>query len=79
MTQRCVAIGEVGLAGELRRVPGIDRRLAEAARLGFTEAVVPSDARVADQMSMSRHGMLIRAVPTLTDALQALTMLPRRR
>ena len=41
LTQRCVAIGEVGLAGELRRVPGLERRLAEAARLGFTEAVIP--------------------------------------
>ncbi|WP_102141676.1 DNA repair protein RadA [Mycobacterium hubeiense] len=36
-----VAIGEVGLAGDLRRVSGMDRRLAEAARLGFTCAVVP--------------------------------------
>lgn len=36
-----VAIGEVGLAGDLRRVAGMDRRLAEAARLGFTRAVVP--------------------------------------
>lgn len=36
-----VAIGEVGLAGDLRRVTGMDRRLAEAARLGFTAAVVP--------------------------------------
>lgn len=38
-----VAIGEVGLAGELRRIPGTDRRLAEAARLGFTEAIIPAD------------------------------------
>ncbi|ULE35107.1 DNA repair protein RadA [Mycobacterium sp. IDR2000157661] len=37
-----VAIGEVGLAGDLRRVAGMDRRLAEAARLGFTRAVVPT-------------------------------------
>lgn len=37
-----VAIGEVGLAGELRPVTGIDRRLAEAARLGFTHAIVPA-------------------------------------
>jgi DNA repair protein RadA/Sms len=34
-------IGEVGLAGDIRRVTGIDRRLAEAARLGFKWAVVP--------------------------------------
>jgi DNA repair protein RadA/Sms len=38
-----VAIGEVGLAGEIRRVTGLQRRLAEAARLGFTHALVPPD------------------------------------
>ncbi|HEX7188135.1 MAG TPA: DNA repair protein RadA [Actinomycetes bacterium] len=38
-----VAIGEVGLAGEIRRVTGTARRLAEAARLGFTHAIVPPD------------------------------------
>lgn len=41
MPTTVVAIGEVGLAGDLRRVTGMDRRLAEAARLGFTTAVVP--------------------------------------
>ena len=39
-----VAFGEVGLAGELRAVRALDRRLAEAARLGFSRAVVPADA-----------------------------------
>ena len=44
-----VAIGEVGLAGEIRRVTGTARRLAEAARLGFTHALVPPDpGRVPD-------------------------------
>jgi DNA repair protein RadA/Sms len=37
-----VAMGEVGLAGEIRAVTGIPRRLAEAARLGFRKAVVPA-------------------------------------
>jgi DNA repair protein RadA/Sms len=36
-----VAIGEVGLAGEIRRVPGMSRRLAEAERMGFRCAIVP--------------------------------------
>ena len=36
-----IAFGEVGLAGEIRPVTGAHRRLAEAARLGFTRAVVP--------------------------------------
>ena len=38
-----VAIGEVGLAGEIRRVTATGARLAEAARLGFTHALVPPD------------------------------------
>ena len=42
MPAASVAIGEVGLAGDLRRVTGMDRRLAEAVRLGFTSAVVPA-------------------------------------
>ena len=40
-----VAIGEVGLLGELRSVGGLDRRLREAARLGFTRAIVPTPRR----------------------------------
>ena len=38
-----VAVGEVGLAGDIRRVTATSRRLAEAARLGFTHALVPPD------------------------------------
>ena len=36
-----IAVGEVGLSGELRSVATINRRLSEAARLGFTRAIVP--------------------------------------
>jgi DNA repair protein RadA/Sms len=39
-----VVLGEVGLAGEIRRVNGVGKRLAEALRLGFTKALVPPDA-----------------------------------
>ena len=38
-----IAIGEIGLAGELRRVRDLPQRLAEAARLGFKVAVAPRD------------------------------------
>jgi DNA repair protein RadA/Sms len=37
-----IAIGEVGLAGEVRRVSGVQRRLAEAERMGFRRALVPA-------------------------------------
>ena len=40
-----VALGEVGLLGELRAVAGLERRLREAARLGFERAIVPRRAR----------------------------------
>ena len=39
-----VAIGEVGLAGEVRRAGAVGRRLAEAGRLGFKRALVPPDS-----------------------------------
>jgi DNA repair protein RadA/Sms len=37
-----VAIGEVGLAGEIRRVAGAQRRIAEAERMGFRRAIIPA-------------------------------------
>ena len=43
--RRLCAIGEVSLSGDVRRVPNLGRRLAEAARLGFTTALVPGRAR----------------------------------
>ena len=39
-----VAIGEVGLAGDVRAVTGLQRRLSEAHRLGFRRAIVPPGA-----------------------------------
>ena len=37
-----IAVGEVGLTGEVRASVGVQRRLQEAARLGFTRAIVPA-------------------------------------
>jgi DNA repair protein RadA/Sms len=39
-----IAMGEVSLLGEVRPVPGLARRLREAARLGFRRALVPADS-----------------------------------
>jgi DNA repair protein RadA/Sms len=41
--QATVAVGEVGLLGELRAVAGLERRLREADRIGFQRAIVPAD------------------------------------
>ncbi|MDJ0354969.1 MAG: DNA repair protein RadA [Actinomycetota bacterium] len=41
ISARLIAFGEVGLAGEVRPVPGINQRIQEAHRLGFTHAIVP--------------------------------------
>jgi len=43
-----VAIGEVGLAGELRAVSGLTRRVREAARLGANVVIVPGDGELED-------------------------------
>ena len=59
-----VACGEVGLGGELRQVAQTQRRLAEAVRLGFTEAVVPWSAPDAPE------GLTVHRVATLMDAVQ---------
>jgi len=41
-----VAFGEVGLAGELRPVQDVGARLREAAKLGFTRAIVPRSSQI---------------------------------
>jgi DNA repair protein RadA/Sms len=41
-----VAIGELGLSGELRAVPHLERRLSEAAKLGFRRCLLPRTKKV---------------------------------
>ncbi len=62
-----VAIGEVGLLGELRPVGGLDRRLREAARLGFTRAIVPRPQR---RETPAVPGMETVVAGTLADAVR---------
>jgi len=64
---RTVVVGEVGLAGEVRAVPQVERRLAEAARLGFGRAVVP---RI--ESLKGPAGLELIRVGDLTEALRAL-------
>jgi DNA repair protein RadA/Sms len=46
LDEHVVVFGEVGLAGELRQVAQLDRRLDEASRLGYRCAVVPASVEV---------------------------------
>jgi DNA repair protein RadA/Sms len=62
-----VAIGEVGLLGELRTVAGLERRLREAARLGFATAIVPRPGR--GSRMTEAPGLEIVEVGTLRDAI----------
>jgi DNA repair protein RadA/Sms len=62
-----VAIGEVGLLGELRAVAGLERRLREAARLGFRQAIVPSGGR--SRLPVV-PGLEVRAVGSLRDGIR---------
>jgi DNA repair protein RadA/Sms len=64
-----VAIGEVGLTGEVRRVGAVPRRLAEAARLGFRRALVPPGCGPAATGS-APPGMSVIEVDTVRNALR---------
>ena len=70
-----VAIGEVGLLGELRPIGGLDRRLREAARLGFTRAIVP---RARGRDAGGAPGVELVVVGSLADAVRAALADPER-
>jgi DNA repair protein RadA/Sms len=61
-----VLIGEVGLSGEVRMVSQLERRLAEAAKLGFTKAVYPRNSKTLTLPP----GFEGYAVSTLDEALE---------
>jgi DNA repair protein RadA/Sms len=69
------AIGEVSLSGDVRRVPAIGRRLAEAARLGFTTALVPSAHRGEALPPGPVEGIRSIPVATIGDALSCIDTL----
>jgi DNA repair protein RadA/Sms len=64
-----VAIGEIGLAGELRSVGQLERRLGEAKRLGFSRAVVPAAAAKRGTRDVS--GLRIVRADTVAEAIEA--------
>jgi DNA repair protein RadA/Sms len=68
LTAGLATFGEVGLAGEIRPVPSGQERLREAAKHGFTRAVVPA----ANAPKQGIKGLEIVPVRRLSEALDAL-------
>ena len=62
---RSVAFGEIGLAGEVRAVGHMEARLREAAKLGFTHALIPH----ANRPKQAVAGMEVIAVRRVEEAV----------
>jgi DNA repair protein RadA/Sms len=65
---QALVLGEVGLAGEVRAVAQVEQRLGEAAKMGFTSAVLPKGSA----RRLHAPPFTIAAVDTLAEALEAL-------
>jgi DNA repair protein RadA/Sms len=65
---RLVAVGELGLSGEVRSVNHLERRLIEARRLGFSRAIVP--ANLGRRSQSFGDGLELIRVSTLGEALE---------
>ncbi|WP_108447484.1 DNA repair protein RadA [Halomonas denitrificans] len=68
LPRELVVFGEVGLSGEIRPVPSGQERIVEAAKHGFTRAIVPRG----NAPKRSPEGMEVVAVDKLAEALDAL-------
>jgi len=66
LSARDVALGEVGLTGEIRSILGVERRLQEAQRLGFQRCVLGRQSARA----VRPNGLKLLAVETIREALQ---------
>ena len=67
LPDKLAAVGEVGLTGEIRSVQALDQRLAEIARLGFEQCVLPS--RIRGQLKAPK-GLELIYVKTLREAVE---------
>lgn len=66
------AWGEIGLAGELRAVPGGKLRFKEAQRLGFTTVVVPAHLRADEETEIKQSGLRVIRGKTVKEAVEEL-------
>lgn len=64
LSEQVVVFGEVGLSGEVRHVPFIDKRLDEAKKLGFTKAIGP-------KLRTGKRPVMLRSVNDVRTALNS--------
>jgi DNA repair protein RadA/Sms len=64
-----VVLGEVGLSGELRPVAQLDKRLREAAKLGFASAIVPKANAPRGAAAKAFEGLQIHPVERIEEAI----------
>ncbi len=62
-----IAIGEVGLTGEIRSVSHLNQRLSEAARLGFKQCIIPKNT--SEKLEIPRE-MTVYRVKNLVEAIE---------
>jgi DNA repair protein RadA/Sms len=68
LPEKLIVFGEVGLAGEIRPAPRGQERLKEAAKLGFTRALIPEANRPRQPIA----GMQVIAVSRVEEAVEKL-------
>ena len=71
VSDKLIAIGEVGLGGEVRSVPNLEQRLREAERIGFERAVVPKHS-LSHLNAADYPGMKLVGAAYISDAIRAL-------
>lgn len=67
ITDDLVAIGEVGLTGEIRSVSNLNQRLSEVARLGFKKCIIPKNG--AEKVEIP-EGLTVYRVRNLREAIE---------
>jgi DNA repair protein RadA/Sms len=78
MPRGLVAFGEIGLAGDVRPIASLDRRLAEAGRLGFTDVIAPGRAlRARSSTTTPPVGMRMHEVSSIHEAITTAQRLSR--
>lgn len=65
MPQKTVAIGELGLTGEIRSVSHMEQRIKECRRLGYTRILVPHSTRISSEEGLVRVRNIFEAVSSI--------------